>query len=199
MKRAWVPIKITGLKEGDNQTIIQATTEESKDNILKYATDKGLYAEIKLDDGRQITSEQRKKLYATFKDIADYTGDIPEYTKELFKFMFCADSDQEHFSLSDCSMEVARDFINYIIEFVIMHDIPLSELATERTDDIGKYLFYTLKHQKCCICGSKGIIYTLDQDKNKMCLCDAHHDMAKIKGLQEFCEGWKVYGIQYLG
>lgn len=35
-------------------------------------------AEIRFDDGRHISAEQRKKAYATIRDIADYTGYPPE-------------------------------------------------------------------------------------------------------------------------
>lgn len=31
-------------------------------------------AEIRFDDGRHISAEQRKKAYATIRDIADWTG-----------------------------------------------------------------------------------------------------------------------------
>lgn len=39
-------------------------------------------AEIRLDDGRHISAEQRKKAYATIRDIASYTGYLPEEQKE---------------------------------------------------------------------------------------------------------------------
>jgi len=199
MKQMQYPIKTTHIKELEDKTILQIEVEGShKEDILKYQTPQGLNGNIAFDDGRRITAQQRKKLYATFKDIAEYTGDIPEYIKEFFKFLYCAESGQEYFSLSDCNIDTARELINYVIEFVIMNDIPLTELAIERTEEIGKYLFYCLKYQKCSVCGIKGTIYTLDKERNKMCLCDNHHDMAKAKGLKEFSEAYKIYGIQFI-
>ena len=35
-------------------------------------------AEVRFDDGRHISIEQRKKAYATIRDISDYTGFLPE-------------------------------------------------------------------------------------------------------------------------
>ena len=35
-------------------------------------------AEIRFDDGRHISAEQRKKAYATIRDIADWTGYPPD-------------------------------------------------------------------------------------------------------------------------
>ena len=38
-------------------------------------------AEMRFDDGRHISAEQRRKAYATIRDIADYTGYLPEEQK----------------------------------------------------------------------------------------------------------------------
>ena len=199
MKALALPVKITHIKEQSNKTIIQLEiTGNCKEDVLRYSTDKGLTGELRLDDGKQIAAEQRKKLYATFKDISDYTGYPPEYTKELFKFMYCAESGQEYFSLSDCSMDAARELINYIIEFVIENDIPLTELAVERTDDIGRYLAACIRHGKCCCCSQPSNTYTLP-DKTKIALCSLHYDQAKAKGLSEFQKLQHVYGINFIG
>jgi hypothetical protein len=199
MKAAWLAVKVLQVKSNKNNTILQIATKASKEEVLRYATENGLQGELRLDDGKLITAEQRKKLYATFKDISDYTGNPPEYTKEFHKFLYCAESGQEYFSLSNCSMETARELINSVIEFVIEHDIPLTELAVDRTDDINKYLYSCIKFSRCCICGLPGLTYTLDNKRNKMCLCNTHYDKAKAAGLQEFEQAFKVYGIQFLG
>ena len=47
-------------------------------------------AEIRFDDGRTISIEQRKKAYATIKDIAVYTGYLPEEQKEWLKYLHIA-------------------------------------------------------------------------------------------------------------
>lgn len=198
MKNMWYPVQITGLKEKDNKLIVQGTTTATREEVERYVTKDGIQAVIQFVDGRSITHEQRKKLYAMFADIADYTGDIPEYVKEYQKHVFCGMTGIEYFSLSDCNIETARAFINSVIEFVIANDIPMTELGIERTDDISKYLYYAIKHKKCCICGKLGNVYTLDKDNNKMCLCTDHHDMAKVKGLNVFCDTYKIYGIQFV-
>ena len=40
---------------------------------------------MRIDDGRRISSDQRKKIYALIKDIADHTGHHPEYLKESYE------------------------------------------------------------------------------------------------------------------
>ena len=49
-----------------------------------------------LDDGRHISTEQRKKAYATIRDIADFTGYAPEEMKERLKL--------EHIIRTGCSL-----------------------------------------------------------------------------------------------
>jgi len=199
MKRIWQPIEIQKIVESGNKTILQVATSLSKEEILKYSTTSGLSGEIKFDDKRLISSLQRKKIFATLRDIAMYTGYEVEELRQIMQYNFCIEAESEYFSLSSCSLEIAREFTNHLIEFVVMNDIPLAELAIERTDEIGKYLFYCLKHSKCCICNKEGITYTINNKREKMCLCDSHYDTAKAKGLEQFNKIYKVYGIKYIG
>lgn len=165
-------------------------------------------AEVRFDDGRHISIDQRKKAYATIRDIADYTGFLPEECKEQMKYMHIIRTGCEYFSLSDCSMDTAREFINTLIEFSLENGIPLSDIGTNRTDDIGKYLYFCIKHKKCCICGKPGEIHHVDtigmgndrrkvDDSNhrKMCLCRLHHTIAHQRGMDAFEQMYKVYGI----
>ena len=165
-------------------------------------------AEIRFDDGRHISAEQRKKAYATIRDIADYTGYLPEEQKEWLKYLHISRTGDDYFSLSNCSMDTAREFINTILEYAIEEGIPLSESGIERTDDIGKYLFFCIMHKKCAVCGKPGEIHHEDaigmgndrrkvDDSNhkKICLCRFHHTIAHQKGVIEFRKAYKVYGI----
>lgn len=165
-------------------------------------------AEIRFDDGRHISAEQRKKAYATIRDIADHTGYLPEEQKEWLKYLHISRTGDDYFSLSNCSMDTAREFINTILEYAIEEGIPLSESGIERTDDIGKYLYFCIMHKKCAVCGKPGEIHHEDtigmgndrrkvDDSNhkKICLCRFHHTIAHQKGVIEFRKAYKVYGI----
>ena len=82
-------------------------------DISYYITDKkAKYGELRIDDGRHITSAQRKKIYATIRDISDWSGYIPEEQKEWLKFLHEERTGERPFSLSDCSMDTAREFLN---------------------------------------------------------------------------------------
>ena len=165
-------------------------------------------AEIRFDDGRHISAEQRKKAYATIRDISDWTGYLPEEMKEILKYQHMMRTGDAYFSLSNCSMDTAREFINTILEFALENGIPLSDNAIERTDDIGRYLYYCLLHKKCAICGKDGEIHhedaigmgndrtkVDDSSYKKICLCREHHTLAHSIGVIRFREMYKVYGI----
>lgn len=166
------------------------------------------HGELRLDDGRHISTEQRKKAYATMRDISDFTGYPPEECKEWLKYLYISQTGEPYFSLSDCSVDTARDFISTILEFAIKWGIPLSEQAILRADDIGRYLYFCLVHKKCCVCGRPGEIHHVDaigmgRDREtvddrgyrKMCLCRLHHTIAHQRGMKEFESMYKVYGI----
>lgn len=165
-------------------------------------------AEIRFDDGRHISAEQRKKAYATIRDIADYTGNLPEVQKEDMKFLHRERTGDAYFSLSNCSMDTAREFINTMMDYVIENGVPLTERGFERTDDIGRYLYACIKNKKCAICGKDGEIHhedaigmgnnrrsVDDSGYRKICLCREHHTIAHQMGVVRFREMYKVYGI----
>lgn len=165
-------------------------------------------AEIRLDDGRSISADQRKKAYATIRDISDYTGYLPEEQKEWLKYLHIIRTGSRYFSLSSCSMDTAREFINTILEYAIENGIPLTDNALERTDDIERYLFTCLVHKKCAVCGRPGEIHhedaigmgndrrqVDDSGYRKICLCRMHHAIAHQMGVYSFRKMYRVYGI----
>lgn len=196
MKQHWNQFEVLKVGQGsNNKTVLQLVTDCSKEEILRYATDKGLKGELKFNDNKSISADQCRKIFATLKDFSLYTGYDAEYARHLLTLAFCYENNIEPFSLSDYSLEIAREFISYLIDFCIDNEIPLSETAIERTDDIGKYLYLCIKKTICCCCGKQGVAYNLSNG-NKISLCNLHHDEAKLKGLQEFEKLFKVYGIK---
>lgn len=200
-------IEIKKCVENQDGTYLAVLIPES--HIAAMLANKGIAkAEIRLDDGRHISAEQRKKAYATIRDIADYTGYLPEEQKEWLKYLHISRTGCDYFSLSDCTMDIAREFINTILEYALEMGIPLSEEAINRTDDIGRYLYYCLMHKKCAICGRDGEIHHEDaigmgNDRTKVddtgyrkiCLCRTHHTIAHQMGIERFHRTYKVYGI----
>lgn len=163
---------------------------------------------LQLVDGRTLSPDQRKKIYATLRDISEHTGYTPEETKEVMKYVHIMSTGSDYFSLSNCSMSVAREFINTLTDFCLEHGVITSETLSDRTDDITTYLYQCIKHRKCAICGKPGEIHHWDaigmghdrrhyddSGNRKICLCRIHHTIAHQKGVKDFQRDYHVYGI----
>lgn len=165
---------------------------------------------VTLNDGRTITAEQRKKAYATIRDISDYSGHAPEFLKEWFKYEYIIKTGGEYFSLSDCSVTVARQYINILIDFCLHYGVPVYEPMTNRTDDIDAYLYMCLYYRKCAVCGRAADVHHVtgskigmgaDRDKahhagrEAIALCRTHHNEAHSRE-REFFEENHIYGIK---
>ncbi len=111
--------------------------------------------EVRLDDGRTITADQRRKIYATMRDIAEWSGDMPDAIKAYFKWSFCGDSEHEDFSLSDVDRETASEFLTYLIDFCIQNGVPCSDPLWDRCEDIERYMYACVMTRTCCITGKK--------------------------------------------
>lgn len=166
--------------------------------------------EIRLNDGRTITAEQRKKAYATIRDIADYSGHAPEFIKEWFKYEYIIKTGGKYFSLADCSVTAAREYINILINFCLEYGVPIGDPLVKRTDDIDAYLYMCLYHRKCAVCGRRAEVHHvtgskigMGVDRNKVhnvgreavSLCRIHHSEAHARE-REFFEDNKIYGIK---
>ena len=111
--------------------------------------------EVRIDDGRSITADQRRKIYATMRDIALWSGDMPDAIKSYFKWSFCGDNEHDDFSLSDVDRETASEFLTYLIDFCIQNGVPCSDPLWDRCEDIERYMYACVMTRTCCITGKK--------------------------------------------
>lgn len=169
--------------------------------------------EIRLTDGREISADQRKKVFALVRDIAVWSGHEPEYIRQYTTFDYRLQNGIEPFSLSDCDMSTARDYITYLIDFCFAHSVPTRDTLLNQTDDINKYLYSCLEHRKCAVCNDRADVHHIDaigagRNRNEIAhiglkavaLCRKHHTEAHQQG-QAFFDRWHIYGIkldQYL-
>lgn len=202
--------KIKAIKETDKGTeLIVEVSDFIKEKILRQKINK---AELRFDDGRTISAEQRKKLYATIRDIALWQGDIPEYTKEVLKFMYAGETGEGYFSLSSCTMTTAKDFISYVLDFALENNIPLKDLGVNRTDDINRYLFSCIKFRTCAISGKpnaeihhvEGSRVGMGRNRKEVdhskleliALSHEYHELVHQEGETDLFEKYKVFGIK---
>lgn len=166
-------------------------------------------AEIKFDDNRIITAEQRKKIYALFGDIAIKSGHNPIEIKDWMKFYYMAEYDADYFSLANCSKSLATSFISYLIEFCFEWGIPFKDKGITLTDDASRFFWLCIKYRKCAICGLHADIHHVDtvgmgNDRRKVdhgerrliALCRNHHQEVERIGQATFDRLHQVQGIK---
>lgn len=164
--------------------------------------------EVRIVDGRTISAEQRRKIYAIIRDIAILCGEDPEWLKAYLKFNYCGEHGIEYFSLSDCEKTTATDFISYLIDFCFYQNIGTRDTLLNLTDDINKYLYSCLENRKCAICNRHGEVHHVDRvgmgfDREKIvhvglraiCLCREHHIKAHENENRLFKDN-HIFGIK---
>lgn len=164
--------------------------------------------EIRLTDGREISAEQRRKIFALVRDIADWCGEEPEYIRKFTTFEYRISNGIEPFSLSNCDMSTAKEYISYLIDFCFNHCVPTRDTLLNRTDDINKYLYSCLAYRKCAVCNAKADVHHIDtvgmgRDRAEIihlgmeaiALCGKHHQEAHTRG-KAFFDEYHIYGTK---
>lgn len=185
--------------------LIRAPYEDAGEYVKKNITQ----CEIRLDDGRTISADQRKKIYALFRDISLWSGHEPDEVKALMKYEYIARTGAKYFSLSDTDMTTAREFLEFLIEFCISENVPTKDSLLSVTPDISRYLYCCLLHKKCCISGKKAELHHVDavgMGRNRreiihrgyrvMPLSRIYHTEAHCIGQKTFEDKYRVYGIR---
>lgn len=155
-----------------NDVITIQVCADAQSYVLDH---KAKEVEVRIDDGRSITAEQRRKIYATMRDIAEWMGDMPDSVKGLFKWSFCGDNEHEDFSLSNVNRETASEFLTYLVDFCINNGVPCSDPLWDRCEDVERYMYACVMTRTCCITGKKNAqIHHVDRigmggNRNTMC------------------------------
>jgi len=170
---------------------------------------------VGLPDGRRISPEQRRKCYAMLNEISEWSGELPERMKQIMKIDFCVNRLQaigsKMFSLSDVDVTTAREFIDYLINFMLENGVPSRVPLYELCDDVRRYVYACLMNKACAVCGRKADVHHLsgsraghgglawrekDQTGAKVLpLCREHHRIIH-DGEKEFLEKYHLEGIQ---
>lgn len=165
--------------------------------------------EIILNDGRTISTDQRKKIFATIRDISLWSGHDPEYLRQHLTWDFRSVDGRGPFSLSDTDVTTAREFLTYLINFCLEHDIPTRDSLLSRTDDLEAYLYDCLWHRKCAICGKPADLHHVEtvgmgRDRRSIthlgmlaeALCREHHKEAHKIGQETFDQKYHIFGTK---
>ena len=206
---------IRTLKKGMKLTL--SLDDEQTREIMKHIynfMDKPITIDLLIDEQeqrerlKQITSEQRKKIYAILRDMENYIGDSVESLKEKTKSSFIKATEYEDFSLSNCSKELAADYIEFLITLCFEMGVPLRDRPIDAFEDVDRYLYLCLNKKVCAVCGAPGEVHHVDtigmgrdrrtvddSDYRKICLCRTHHSEAHQSGMEVFQKKYHIYGV----
>ena len=155
------------------------------------------------EDRYKVSRLQQKKAHAILNSICVWSGYTPlETEKAMTKQMFLdsqAPTIARDFSLADCSMEIARLYITWLIDFCLMQDIPCGEPMWKLAEDIPKYVYMAAVHKRCAVCGKKAEVHHVDavgMGRNRkeiihlgmriLPLCREHHQEIHRVGKTDF-------------
>lgn len=187
--------------QGDVITVKVAPGEQV--NVLRIrqlANGKQPSVAVDIEDGRMISPDQRKKIWALIGDYADATGYSPLEMEQWVKACYMAESGRDYFSMSSCSMSQAAEFLTYVIDFGFEHELPWKTKHMDAIPSGYPLMMQCLKHRMCVICGKHAEIdheppigrgrnrNDIDNRRFKFFpLCHSHHMMRHSLGIDAFC------------
>ena len=199
----------------DGRAVINATLP----NIFHALDRKYRQVEIILPDGRHISPQQRRMIYAHIGDIAEWVdgyrnAETIEDAKQMAKWDFVLtrmeSQERRLFSLSSCDMTTASAFISYLIDFIIKHGIPTKKPLIDNCEDIGAYVYSCLINKRCACCGRPADLHHVDtvganggnRDKinhlglRALPLCREHHTDLHKAGDKDFMQTWHLKPVK---
>lgn len=209
--------EIKAIKETDEGTYLKVYVPNCflKYDIERYKQGGKVSTEMRFNDPRRITNEQRAKFYATVKDIARAEAEPEQLIEFMFKYWYCTQNDKEWISMSNCSVTDARELITMQIDYILEHDIELTSHIKDRVENVDAYLYKCLMLRKCCITGEqrKGLVHIHHCTGSKVGIgnnrrkisnkgrklialrWDLHQEVER-NGDKDLFEKHKVYGIE---
>ncbi|WP_395318918.1 putative HNHc nuclease [Fructilactobacillus frigidiflavus] len=194
-----------------SKVTVELSDEIDMDMLKRFSAGKRAQIEVFINDGRTITVEQRHKIYALLHDMSDYTGYWPDDCKYLMKSDFVETMRHpKNFSLADCSVSLANEFMTFIIDFLVANEIPFK---TKVFDEIqGNYglVRRCVENRTCIICGRPGAdidhFKAIGAGRNRRTinqtgmeawsLCRLHHQERHNIGIVSFAQKYQIKPIR---
>lgn len=157
-------------------------------------------------DAREISPEQRRKAWVLISEVAAAYGYLSAADKKQLngdmKRKFLLERMDEltaeairRFSLSDVDMTTARLYIDFLVEFIVEHQIPTREPLAELAEDVEAYVYACCMNSTCAVCRKKAELHHVDRvgmgrNRDDIChigmealpLCREHHREAHDHG-----------------
>lgn len=149
-------------KWGEDGSVLIRAAVPSIDRAILRKYDKVL---VEFADGRTRSPEQNRKAHALIGEIAGWAGYLPAEMKRLMKIEFKTKHLEtlEHkiFSMHDADVTLVKEFITFLVDFIIENGVPTRVPLYEQCEDIGRYVYACLMNKRCAVCGKKADVHHL--------------------------------------
>ena len=202
-----------------DELVVTVAVEKIYPSLKKQLEEHLRRLKIRVIPIKKLTKAQNGLIHVLLKQFADELGWTMQDMKEYQKEQFALSRDLEKFSTASCEMEMANDFIAFIIEQALENEINLyvlnkhdnrykSILSIDKTTE--RYVIACLRAKTCAICGRKGADLhhwntiasaagTYENDDGLktpfMSLCRIHHNEFHEIGQKEFEEKYHIEGV----
>ena len=167
---------------------------------------------VEIEEKEHISNEQRRLLYALWRDYEIYTGTPLDAVEAWFKYQYMLERNLDHFpSLSRGAMtkDMATDFITYTLEYYLNNGIPFAQQDWYKGADLNRVCYAMLMNRICFVCGKEhsdvAHVEAVGSGRNRkkidhtkhhlMCLCRKHHNMQHEMGINSFMELYHITPI----
>lgn len=199
--------KLTAIR--GNQITVQLDNELNHYKLAKWANGGQPVVELQVEDGRSVSPDQRKKVFAMLNDMAHYCGYDSRDMEIEMKYQYYIQTGSEEFSMANCSMAKANEFLSFLLDFCFKFGIPFKTRTWDMIPDTYPKAMQCLKHRQCVICGKLhsdidhftpvGIGSRKLVDHRKLyfeCLCREHHQERHQLGAKSFIEKYHIKPVR---
>ena len=203
----------------NEEIIITLPVEKIYPGLKQQIEERLNHYPIKVIPVKRLSKAQNGLIHVLLKQFGEELGWTMQDMKEYQKEQFALSRDLEKFSTANCDMEMANDFIAFIIEQALENEINLyvlnkhdnrykSILKVDKTTE--RYVIACMRAKTCAICGRKGADLhhwktiasaagTYENDDGLktpfMSLCRIHHNEFHEIGQKEFEYKYHIEGV----
>ncbi|EFS20661.1 hypothetical protein FSBG_00158 [Fusobacterium gonidiaformans 3-1-5R] len=172
----------------------------------------------------RLSIDQNRLIWVLCHEYGELLGYTREEMRGILENEFCNEREIEYFSISPhkenaCSMEIATEFIQFIIEHSIKMGVNLiihegkgplmkRKQARDVVPDIRRFVLACLLNKTCAVCGRKNVelhhwdpigSFGYEHDDGLqtrfISLCGEHHSEFHLIGAEEFERRYHLQGI----
>ena len=115
-------------------------------------------AVLYIEERDKISDEQRKLLFALWRDYESYTGVPIDAVEAWFKYQYMLHADLDRLpsvSRGRMSKHLATDFITFTLEYYLNNGIPFAQADWYKGADVARVCYAMLMKRICFGCGKE--------------------------------------------